>query len=41
MFPATLPLGGTAFVAMLELTLVGEGWPLRRLPRIPPACWLY
>jgi len=35
MFPATLPLGGTAFVAMLELTLVGEGWPLRRLPRIP------
>jgi hypothetical protein len=35
MFPATLPLGGTVFVAMLELTLVGEGWPLRRLPRIP------
>jgi hypothetical protein len=34
-FPATLPLGGAAFVAMLELTLVGEGWPLRRLPRIP------
>lgn len=30
-FPATLPLGGTAFVVMLELTLVGEGWPLRRL----------
>jgi hypothetical protein len=34
-FPATLPLAGAAFVAMLELTLVGEGWPLRRLPRIP------
>jgi hypothetical protein len=34
-FPATLPLAGTAFVAMLELTLVGEGWPLHRLPRIP------
>jgi hypothetical protein len=30
-FPATLPLGGTAFVAMLQLTLVGEGWPLRRI----------
>lgn len=33
-FPATLPLAGAAFVAMLEVTLVGEGWPLRRLPRI-------
>jgi hypothetical protein len=31
-FTATLPLGGAAFVAMLEITLVGEGWPLRRLP---------
>jgi hypothetical protein len=31
-FTATLPLGGAAFVAMLEVTLVGEGWPLRRLP---------
>jgi hypothetical protein len=31
-FPATLPLAGAAFVVMLELTLVGEGWPLRRLP---------
>jgi hypothetical protein len=30
-FPATLPLAGAAFVAMLQLTLVGEGWPLRRL----------
>jgi hypothetical protein len=34
-FPATLPLAGTAFVVMLELTLVGEGWPLHRLARIP------
>jgi hypothetical protein len=29
-FPATLPLAAAAFVAMLQLTLVGEGWPLRR-----------
>jgi hypothetical protein len=34
-FPTTLPLAGAAFVAMLQLTLVGEGWPLRRLPRLP------
>jgi hypothetical protein len=34
-FPATLPLGGAAFVVMLELTLVGEGWPLRRLRPVP------
>jgi hypothetical protein len=34
-FPATLPLAAAAFTAMLELTLVGEGWPLRRLPRLP------
>jgi hypothetical protein len=34
-FPATLPLAGAAFVALLQLTLVGEGWPLRGLPRIP------
>jgi hypothetical protein len=34
-FPATLPLGATAFIAMLQLTLVGEGWPLRRLPPVP------
>ena len=34
-FPATLPLAGTAFVAMLQLTLVGEGWPLRRLRPLP------
>jgi len=31
-YTATLPLGGAVFVAMLEITLVGEGWPLRRLP---------
>jgi hypothetical protein len=34
-FPATMPLAAAAFVAMLELTLVGEGWPLRALPRLP------
>jgi hypothetical protein len=34
-FPTTLPLAGTAFVVMLQITLVGEGWPLRRLPRLP------
>jgi hypothetical protein len=34
-FPATMPLGGTAFVAMLQLTLVGEGWPLRRIRPLP------
>src|SRR4051794_16185907 len=34
-FPATMPLGGLAFVAMLQLTLVGEGWPLQRLRRRP------
>ena len=33
-FPATMPLGGAAFVAMIELTLVTEGWPLRRLGRV-------
>lgn len=32
-FPATMPLAGAVFVAMLQLTLVCEGWPLRRLPR--------
>jgi hypothetical protein len=30
-FPAVLPLAGAAFTAMLELTLVSEGWPLRSL----------
>jgi hypothetical protein len=34
-FPAVLPLAGAAFTIMLELTLVFEGWPLRRLPRVP------
>jgi hypothetical protein len=34
-FPATLPLAGAAFVAMLQFTLVGEGWPVRRLPPVP------
>jgi hypothetical protein len=34
-FPATLPLGGAAFVAMLQLTLVGEGWPLHRMRPVP------
>ena len=33
-FTATLPLGGAVFAAMLQLTLVSEGWPLRRLGRI-------
>ena len=28
-FPATMPLAGAAFVAMLQLTLACEGWPLR------------
>jgi len=34
-FPAVLPLAGAVFVIMLQLTLVTEGWPLRRLPRLP------
>jgi hypothetical protein len=34
-FPDTLALAGAAFVAMLEVTLVSEGWPLRRIPRLP------
>jgi len=32
-FPATMPLAGAAFVAVLQLTLVSEGWPLDRLGR--------
>lgn len=35
LFPASLPLAGGAFVAMLQLTLVCERRPLLRLPRIP------
>jgi hypothetical protein len=34
-FPATLALGGAIFTVMLQLTLVAEGFPLRRLPRLP------
>jgi hypothetical protein len=34
-FPDTLALAGAAFVAMLEVTLVSEGWPLQRIPRRP------
>lgn len=34
-FPATMPLAAATFVAMLQLTLVSEGWPLRRFSRIP------
>ena len=30
-FPATMPLAGLAFIVTLQITLVGEGWPLRRL----------
>jgi hypothetical protein len=33
-FPWTLPLGGAAFIAMLQLTFVCERWPLSRLPRV-------
>jgi hypothetical protein len=32
-FPMTMPLAGAAFVAMLQLTLVCERWPLSRLNR--------
>jgi hypothetical protein len=32
-FPATIPLAAAAFSTMLQLTLVCEGWPLRRLGR--------
>ncbi|TDD46028.1 hypothetical protein E1286_22155 [Nonomuraea terrae] len=33
-FPATMSIGGGAFVAMLQITFAWEGWPLRRLGRI-------
>jgi hypothetical protein len=33
-FPAAMPLAGAFFVVMLQLTLVSEGWPLRRLGRL-------
>ncbi|HEY2435775.1 MAG TPA: hypothetical protein VGH93_01245, partial [Solirubrobacteraceae bacterium] len=32
-FPATMPLAGAFFVVILQVTLVSEGWPLRRLGR--------
>jgi hypothetical protein len=32
-FPATMPLAAAAFVVMLQVTLVMEGWPLRGLGR--------
>lgn len=34
-YPTLMPLAGTMFVVMLQLTLVGEGWPLRGLRRAP------
>jgi uncharacterized membrane protein len=33
LFAEPLVFAAAAFIAMLELTLVGEGWPLQRLPR--------
>jgi hypothetical protein len=33
-FPHAMPLAASAFVAMLELTLVSEGWPLHRLGQL-------
>jgi hypothetical protein len=33
-FPATLALAGASFVAMLQLTLICERWPLERIGRI-------
>jgi hypothetical protein len=33
-FPATLALAGAVFAAMLQLSLVCEGWPLRGLGRL-------
>ena len=44
-FPATLPLAGAAFAAMLQLSLVCERWPLGGLGRIKSGiaalalCW--
>jgi hypothetical protein len=32
--PAAMPLGLAVFTAMLQLTLVCEGWPFKRLPRL-------
>jgi hypothetical protein len=36
-FPATMPIAGAAFVAMIQLTLVNEGWPFRRFGRLAGA----
>jgi hypothetical protein len=33
-FPHTMPLAAGVFTAILQLTLVSEGWPLRKLGRI-------
>ncbi|MFG1709722.1 hypothetical protein ACFLIM_41735 [Nonomuraea sp. M3C6] len=33
-FPHTMPLAAGAFTAMLQLTMVSEGWPLRGLGRV-------
>ncbi|MFD5723336.1 hypothetical protein [Streptomyces sp. NPDC127036] len=34
LYPAAMPLGLTVFTAILQLTLVCEGWPFKRLPRL-------
>jgi hypothetical protein len=34
LYPAAMPLGLTVFTAMLQLTLVCEGWPFKHLPRL-------
>ncbi|MEU8819176.1 hypothetical protein [Actinoplanes sp. NPDC048796] len=45
-WPATLPLAAGVFTAMLQLTLVGEGFPVRHLPRAAAGvtaltlCWV-
>jgi hypothetical protein len=33
-FPFTMPVAAGVFTAILQLTLVSEGWPLRRLGRV-------
>lgn len=33
-FPTLMPVAGVAFGVLLQLALVCEGWPLRRLPRL-------
>jgi hypothetical protein len=34
-FPATMPLAAAAFVAVLQLVLVSDGWPVSLLGRLP------